>query len=169
MLTKEYIKEVITSGNGGVENLIKSYQDIGTITFILEHLGQLPKNFDGSFLPTLMQHKSAAVRLGVVKTIGKLKNEEYLGLLKEVTKNEQDTTVRREAVSSIGRMRNPIAKEILFEILDDNDPKVVCQAIRGLLVFKGDKDVDEHLQPLINHLNEMVRTVIYKEFFTKAA
>ncbi len=78
---------------------------------------------------------------------------------------ERDTTVRREAVSSIGRMRNPKAKEYLFEILNDNDPKVVCQAIRGLLVFKGDKDIDEHLQPLINHQNEMVRTVIYKEFF----
>jgi len=166
MLTKEYIKEVITNGNEGVENLIKSYQDIGSITFILENLGQLPKDFDGSFLPNLMQHKSSSVRLCVVKTIGKLKNEEYLELLKAVTLNEQDTIVRREAVSSIGRMRNPKAKEILFEILNDNDPKVVCQAIRGLLVFKGDKDVDEHLQPLINHLNEMVRTVIYKEFYS---
>jgi len=166
MLTKEYIKEVITNGNGGVENLIKSYQDSGSITFILEHLGQLPKDFDGSFLPVLMQHKSSLVRLWTVKTIGKLNNEEYLELLKTVAQNEQDTTVRREAVSSIGRMRNPKAKEILFDILNDNDPKVVCQAIRGLLVFKGDKDVEEHLQHLINHQNEMVRTIIYKEFFS---
>ncbi len=41
----------------------------------------------------------------------------------------------------------------------------MCQAIRGLLVFGGCKDVEENLQPLINHQNEMVRTVIYKEFF----
>jgi DNA modification methylase len=51
--------------------------------------------------------------------------------------------------------------------LNDEDPKIVCQAIRGLLVFENDKDVEEHLRPLVNHPNEMVRTVIYKEYFAK--
>ena len=165
MLTKEHIKEVKSNGNGGIGHLVKSYRDSGSISFILENLGHLPNDFDGSFLPDLLQHKSANVRLWTVKTIGKLSNEDYLKLLKKVIQNERDTTVRREAVSSIGRMRNPKAKKYLFEILGDSDPKVICQAIRGLLVFKGDKDVDEHLQTLINHQNEMVRTVIYKEFF----
>jgi len=63
-------------------------------------------------------------------------------------------------------MRNPKAKNILIEILQDNDPKIVCQAIRGLLVFKGEKDVDEQLKRLINHQNEMVKMVILKEFFS---
>jgi len=36
-----------------------------------------------------------------------------------------------------------------------------------LLVFENDKDVEEHLKPLVNHENEMVRTVIYKEYFAK--
>jgi hypothetical protein len=62
-------------------------------------------------------------------------------------------------------MRNPKTKKTLIEILQDTDPKIVSQAIRGLLIFKGDKDVDENLKPLINHENEMVRMVIYKEFF----
>jgi DNA modification methylase len=35
------------------------------------------------------------------------------------------------------------------------------------LVFENDKEVEEHLRPLVNHENEMVRTVIYKEFFAK--
>lgn len=165
MLTKEHIKEAKSNGNGDIGHLVKAHRDSGTISFILENLGQLPKDFDGSFLPDLLRHKSSNVRLWAVKTIGKLPTNDYLNLLQETVQNEQDTTVRREAVSSIGRMRNLKAKKILFGILNDTDPKVVCQAIRGLLVFKGDKDVDEHLQPLINHQNEMVRTVIYKEFF----
>jgi hypothetical protein len=28
----------------------------------------------------------------------------------------------------------------MFDFLNDNDPKIVCQAIRGLLVFGSDKD-----------------------------
>ena len=56
---------------------------------------------------------------------------------------------------------------MLFNFVKDEDPKIVCQAIRGLLVFGKDNDVIEHLKPLINHPNEMVRTVIYKEYFAK--
>lgn len=33
------------------------------------------------------------------------------------------------------------------------------------MVFRDDKDVEENLPPLINHQNEMVRKVIYKEYF----
>ncbi|MFH1455168.1 MAG: DNA methyltransferase, partial [bacterium] len=78
-----------------------------------------------------------------------------------------DTNVRREAVSAIGRMRNINNKKILIEILQDTDPKVVCQAIRGLLVFKNDEEIDNNLKSLINHENEMIRTVIYKEYFAR--
>ncbi len=51
--------------------------------------------------------------------------------------------------------------------MHDDDPKIVCQAIRALLVFEKDIDVQEHLKPLINHTNEMVRNVIYKEYFAR--
>jgi len=90
-----------------------------------------------------------------------------MSALSEVAKNDSDTTVRREAVSSLGRMRNPKSKEYLFELLRDEDPKVVCQAIRGLLVFRDDKEVQAVLKPLINHPNEMVKSVIYKEFYSE--
>jgi DNA modification methylase len=167
MLTKEYIKELKSSGNGSIGHLVKDYKDSGSLTFILESLGQLPKDFDGSFLPELLEHKNPSVRLWVVKTFGKLNDDSYLKTLKEIALNDTDTTVRREAVSSIGRMRSKQGQNILFAILKDKDPKIVCQAIRGLLVFKGDIKVDEHLQPLVNHENEMVRTVIYKEYFAE--
>ena len=55
----------------------------------------------------------------------------------------------------------------MFEFLDDDNPKIVCKAIRGLLIYDKDREVENHLRPLINHPNEMVRTVIYKEYFAK--
>jgi DNA modification methylase len=167
MLTKEYIKELKNNGNGAIGQLIKNYQNSGSLTFILKNLGQLPKDFDGSFLPDLLGHKNPTVRLWAIKTIGKLGNEEYLPLLKQTALHDSDTNVRREAVSSIGRMRTREGRTILTEILQDNDPKIVCQAIRGLLVFKGDSQVDASLKSLLNHENEMVRTVIYKEYFAE--
>lgn len=167
MLTKEYIKDLKNNGNGAIGHLVKDYRDSRSLTFILENLGQLPKDFDGSFLPDLLGHKNPTVRLWAIKTIGKLGNEEYLPLLKQTALNDSDTNVRREAVSSIGRMRTKKGQTILTEILQDNDPKIVCQAIRGLLVFKGDSKVDDSLKPLLNHENEMVRTVIYKEYFAE--
>ena len=49
MLTKEYIKDLKSKGNGAIGHLVKDYKDSGSLTFILENLGQLPKDFDGSF------------------------------------------------------------------------------------------------------------------------
>ncbi len=167
MLTKEFIKDIKSSGNGAIGHLVKDYKDSSSLTFILENLGQLPKDFDGSFLPELLTHKNASVRLWTVKTFGKLDKEEYLTTLKETALNDMNTIVRREAVSSIGRMRSKEGQKILFEILKDKDPKIVSQAIRGLLVFKGETAVDEQLKILVNHENEMVRTVIYKEYFAE--
>ncbi|MFZ6038884.1 MAG: DNA methyltransferase [Bacteroidota bacterium] len=165
MLTKDYIRNLKNNGNGAIGHLIKEYQDSSSLIFILENLGQLPKSFDGSFLPELLMHKNSTVRFWVVKTIGKLADEDFLPILKKVVLNDSDTNVRREAVSSIGRMRTKKGQSVLFEVLQDNDPKIVCQAIRGLLVFKGDDKVDNILKPLLNHENEMVRSVIYKEYF----
>ena len=50
-------------------------------------------------------------------------------------------------------------------MLDDYDPKVICQAIRGLLVFKGEKEIDKALIELIHHENELVQSIIKKEYF----
>ena len=163
MLTKEKIRELKNEGDGALGHLVREHMHINSYLLnILSNLGQLPNNFDGSFLPELLGSTSSQVRFWTVKNLGKLTNDEYLILLKQVATSDSDTNVRREAVSSIGRMRNPKTKKILFDILQDTDPKIVCQAIRGLLFFKGEKEVDEHLKPLINHDNEMVRTVIYK-------
>lgn len=167
MITKEYISDLKRKGNSELANFIKSQRDVGTINFILESLGHLPSNFDSTFLYELLNHQHSQVRLNAVKNIGKLNGNSDINKLSELYKKETDTSVKREIISSIGRQRKAENKPLLYEFLKDDDPKAICQAIRGLLVFEKDKDVEEHLKPLINHTNEMVRTVIYKEYFAK--
>ncbi len=165
MITKEYISELLITGNGAIAELVKKQTDIQSIVFILENLGHLPNNYNGNWLIDYLQHSNAKVRFWAAKNIGKLKNIDLFNIICNAISNEKDTTVRRELVSSIGRMRNPITKDFLISILDDEDPKIVIQAIRGLLVFKDDKNVESELKTLIEHENEMIHTVIEKEFF----
>jgi DNA modification methylase len=167
MITKEYVTELKYRGNSDIATLVNAQRDVGSIVFILESLGQLPDNFQADFLYNLLNHQHSQVRLNAVKNIGKLNGKSDVKPLILLYKNETDTSVRREIVSSIGRQRECANKPLLYGFLQDEDPKIVCQAIRGLLVFENDKDVEEHLKPLVNHENEMVRTVIYKEYFAQ--
>jgi DNA modification methylase len=167
MITKEYVTELKHRGNSDIATLVNAQRDVGSIVFILESLGQLPDNFQADFLYNLLNHQHSQVRLNAVKNIGKLNGKSDAEPLILLYKSETDTGVRREIVSSIGRQRKCTNKPLLYDFLQDEDPKIVCQAIRGLLVFEKDKDVEEHLKPLVNHPNEMVRTVIYKEYFAK--
>jgi len=166
MLTKEHIQKLKNEQNGTIAQLVALHKEnSGDLVFILKNLGKLPKNFTSSFLYDLTKHNNADVRLLAVKNIGKLVDEQHITLLFDISKNDKDTNVRREAISAIGRMRSQKTKPFLIEILQDEDPKIVCQAIRGLLVFK-EQEIEQKLKTLINHENEMVRDIIYKEFFT---
>lgn len=166
MMSKEEIFDLKNSGNGFLKELvIKNINNKAFIINILKNLGKLPDNFDGEWLLQLLGNKNRNIRLLSVKNIGKLTNEKYLTILNNVAKNDEDTNVKREAISSIGRMRDLKTKEILMDFLNNDDPKIVCQALRGLLVFKGNKEIDSRLKLLANHANEMVRSVIAKEYF----
>lgn len=134
------------------------------ILFVLENLGHLPKDFNGDCLIPLISSESTQIRFWTVKNLGKLRNHKYLESLFIIAKNDPDSMVRREAISSIGRMRNKQTKSLLIELLGDADPKAVLQAIRGLLVFKHDSDVKSVLQTLRDHPNETIQAVIAKEF-----
>lgn len=166
MLTKEYIEEIKLEGNGKFVEIINHIKDSPNLLFFLENLGFLPSDFDGDSLLPLLDNKNAQVRFWVAKNLGKLENIKYISVLAKLAQNDTDSAVRREAVSSIGRMRNPKNKLTLIEFLNDSDPKIVCQAIRGLLVFKDDKFVVESLKKLVNHPNEMIQSIINKEFFS---
>lgn len=147
--------------------LNESSGNVGYLTNALEHIGRLPSNFDCScFLPYL-EHENHKIRQLAVKNIGKVHPIEFLDKLVKIGKGDPNTMVRREAVSSIGRMKSEQAKNTLKKFLNDTDPKIVCQAIRGLLVFKGEPTIDNTLKSLKNHENEVVRNVIEKEYFKK--
>lgn len=165
MLTKEGIEKLKNHGNGDLAELMANKNDNKTITFILENLGYLPKNFDSSILLPLIEHENPKIRLLAAKNIAKLNKIEHLELLWDSFNKETDTSARREIVSAIGRLRKKQNKPYLFQILQDEDPKVVCQAIRGLLTYSDDILVERKLKPLLNHPNEMIQAIIYKEFF----
>ncbi len=168
ILTKEYIKDLKSRGNGDLSNLAHSQlKNVGNLVFILENLGNLTESFNAEWIVHLMYHSNENVRFWAVKNIGKIKTNKYLPQLYDIAVTDCSTIVQREAVSSIGRIRNIQSIPFLVSILENKDPKVVCQAIRALLVFKGTQIVDDSLRKLINHENEMIRTVIYKEYFAK--
>lgn len=164
MLTKEYITKIKNSNNGKLADLIAKQHDPSTLYFILDNLGKLPFNFDGNCFIPLTTHKNDKIRLLAVKNIGKLSNGEYLHLLDKISDEDKNTMVRREAISSIGRMRSSKAISVLVKKLSDSDPKVVLQAIRALLVFKNNYEVRAELKKLKNHPNEVIKDVISKEF-----
>jgi hypothetical protein len=100
------------------------------------------------------------------KKYWKIKRKKFINEIYSIALNDIDTNVRREAVSSIGRLKSTVTKENLLNLLNDYDPKIVCQAIRGLLVFKDDNKIYSELIKLINHPNEMITQIIKKEFFS---
>ena len=167
-LSKEFITELKRNDNERLLLLVNdNINNCNNLAFILEHLGYLPMNYDYSWIVSLTNHKNEDIRLLAVKNIAKQSSVSNIDLLLNIVRTDECTMVRREAVSAIGRMRAREAVPYLINILSDEDPKIVCQAIRGLLVFKGDTSVDNSLKKMVNHENEMVRIVIHKEYFAQ--
>jgi len=164
MVTKEYIQELKRKNFEELYRLIRETQESRELFFILENLGYLPNGFKGEVFVPLIVHPNDSVRFWAVKNLGKISNPDFIGLLLRTAKYDKDSMVRREAVSSIGRMRTKQTIPYLIELLDDSDPKVVLQAIRGLLVFKTNIEAQKALRNLENHPNEMVQSVIRREF-----
>lgn len=167
MLVKDEIDAIKRENIEGLYDLLKSHKTNVEITNILENLGYLPKSFNGQMFVDLINHPSNAVRLLAIKNLGKLKNPKYVPCLYSLATTDSVTDIRREAVSALGRMRSAESKELLINLLSDEDPKVVSQAIRGLLLYKGDRSIDEKLKPLVEHENETVSSLISKAYFKK--
>jgi DNA modification methylase len=138
--------------------------DNRSILYFLNNLGFLPKDFNGDLLTPYLQNNNSKIRYLAVKNIGKIKNKKYSDVLFDLAFNDPDSTVRREAVSSIGRMRSRDNIPKLIILLKDRDPKVSLQAIRALLLFKDDKKVEKNLKYLKDHPNETIQSVIEKEY-----
>ncbi len=141
--TLEHLK---TSDLNQLYRTISQLKENRGLLFILENLGHLPRAFDGSILVPLVNHENSQIRYWAVKNLGKLSDFQYSDLLFQAATNDTDSLVRREAVSAIGRMRDSRAVSLLIQLLADKDPKVVLQAIRGLLVFLKRSNPCQHTQ-----------------------
>ena len=168
MLTKEVIKEKkLTENTLFFRGLLAPTHSEHSLRFTLENLGRLPPDFSPEPLLNLLEHAQPNIRLLAVKNLGKLKDITLLDTISEFAKGEPNTATRREAVSAIGRMRTPNAIPILIRFLKDADPKVVLQAIRGLLNFKMRPEVQYALIDLVNHPNELVQEVVDQELIAQ--
>ena len=165
ILTKEEIRDLLHNSPEEIVNLINdNINNSGNLLFILENLGHFPRALDPAFLISLTVHNNEDVRYWAIKNLGKLKSPSLLNLFYSVYENDTSTKVKREAVSSIGRIKHEIIIPSLIAVLENPDPKIVCQAIRGLLPYKANFLVEIALKGLKDHENEMVRAVIEKEF-----
>jgi len=138
-------------------------QNDGIIIYVLEKLGRLENGYIKEPLLNLLNHVNENIRALSIKNLAKLKDVNLLSTFIKYANEDESTSVRREAVSAIGRLRNEKAIPVLIDLLKDRDPKVVMQAIRGLLVFSYKENVKNELKKLLNHPNELIREVINKE------
>lgn len=135
----------------------------GSIVYVLENLGRLENGHSKEPLLNLLNNKNENMRLLAIKNLAKISDISLLEIFLKFAQQDESTEVRREAASAIGRLRNERAIPILIKLLLDKDPKVVMQAIRGLLIFSDSSVVKQELKKLINHPNELIKEVINKE------
>ena len=140
-----------------------------TLLSLLDNLGKLPAGFNGELFVPLLRHTNPKIRTLAAKNVGKLKNSRFLRELSQLAATEKNTFARREAVSAIGRMRSETAIPILIRYLTDADPKVILQALRGLLYFKEKPEVQKALDSLHEHPNELIREHLTNEVKDKSA
>ena len=134
-----------------------------SIVYVLENLGRLKNGHSKEPLLELLKNKNENIRLLAIKNLAKMGDISLLEIFVNFAKQDESTEVRRESVSAIGRLRNEKAIPILIKLLSDKDPKVVMQAIRGLLIFSKNNLVKKELKKLIDHPNELIKEVIEKE------
>ena len=163
LVSKEKIETLKQNDLQQLYQLLQSGDENGSLLFLLENLGHLPNEFDKTVLLRFLTHPHDKVRLGAIKNLGKLSDPALLDPFFQIALEDENSMVRREAVSSIGRLRSTQAIPVLLHFLNEADPKIVLQAIRGLLVFRENSLVTTALNKLANHPNEMIKTVIAQE------
>ncbi len=167
MITKTQLRDYKENNIDALYASLKSCTSSLEARVILENLGRLPKDFDGEVLIPFLGDAIRDTRYWAVKNLGKLEDVSFLHQLSDVALNDKSSIVRREAVSAIGRMRNKRTIPTLVRFLQDDDPTVVLQAIRGLLVFKQHDRVRDSILALTDHPNEQIQYVLQSEFEPK--
>lgn len=134
-----------------------------TTVYVLEKLGRLNNDSVIKPLIILTHQPNDKIRYLSIKNLAKLKDRSLMKLFIEYASKDESTDVRREAVSAIGRLKHEDTVEALVRFLGDEDPKVVLQAIRGLMIFLHRVEVKKEFKKLLNHPNENIQAVISKE------
>jgi DNA modification methylase len=145
------------------ENAFKKFIAIssdGEIVKLLQKLGRFEDAILQVELLKLLKNSNVKIRALALKNLAKLGDVNLLSSFMNIALNDNSTEVRREAASAVGRLRSKTAKKSLIKLLDDKDPKVIQQAIRGLLVFKHDKDVKLVLLKMKSHPNDQIQDLI---------
>jgi len=165
VLNKQVNREMIDELKNNTHALLSFLQNHndGTIVHVLERLGRLENGYSREPLLTLLNNQNENIRVLSVKNLAKMSDVSLLPVFVKYANDDESTEVRRESISAIGRLRNEKAIPILIRFLTDSDPKVVMQAIRGLLVFPNIQEVRQELKKLIEHPNELIKEVINKE------
>ncbi len=164
-LNKQINKEQIDSLKNDAKALSAFLQDRsdGAIIYVLKKLGRLKNGYNKQPLLNLLNNSNETIRSLAIKNLAKISDTSLLNTFIEFAKQDESSEVRRESVSAIGRLRNEKTIPVLTQLLSDKDPKVVMQAIRGLLVFSKKSQVRGELSRLLDHPNELIKEVISKE------
>lgn len=165
ILNKQVSSEIIDGLKNNTQSLLSfiQNQNDSSIVYVLEKLGRLENGYMKQPLLNLANNSNETIRVLSIKNLAKIGDVSLLGTFVKFAKQDESTEVRRESVSAVGRLRNEKAIPVLIDFLKDSDPKVVMQAIRGLLVFSNNSAVKQELKKLINHPNELIKEVIGKE------
>lgn len=139
-------------------------QNDKTIIYTLEKFGKLENEYSKNPLLYLMNKKNEKIRVLAIKNLAKINKLSLLGKFVNYAKKDNATTVKRESVSAIGRLRHTKTIPVLIHFLSNKDPKIVLQAIRGLLIFSKNERVKKELKKLKNHPNEIIKEIIHREF-----
>ncbi len=143
-----------------LERALDASRGVKSLLQTLQSLGRLPEDFAPAPLARLAVHPHEEVRLEAVRVLARLQNPALLPFYRERLAGEQATLVRRELASAVGRLRRGKAIPTLIDLLHDPDPKVILQAVRGLLCFQEQPAVQRALSELAMHPNELVRQAV---------
>ena len=144
-------------------------QSDSMIIHLLGRLGRLHNGNGRQPLIDLLRNPNETIRALSIKNLAKIADISLLPILVGQAGMDESSDVRREAVSAIGRLRDERAIPMLRRFLSDRDPKVVMQAIRGLLLFSDRPDIVECLQGMSAHPNELIQETIKREFVRRRA
>ena len=161
-INKKYI-DTLKGNQEAILTFLQTSNNKNTIIYGLEHLGRLNREHDKKPLLNLLNHHNETIRSLTIKNLAKMKDTSLLDTFVYFAQKDPSTEVRRESVSAMGRLKYKKAIPILIQMLSDQDPKIVMQAIRGLFVFSSELYIQKKLSKLIHHPNELVREAIYQK------